>query len=188
MVPLEEVELGRPYALIITTNAGLWRYRIGDTLTFTSTAPFRVRLTGRTKHYINVFGEELVVENAEKAIERTCRELSVEVSDFTAGPIYMKQGLSGGHEWIVEFVKPLEHCPEFADRLDAHLKALNSDYEAKRHKDMALSPPLVHFAPPGTFHRWMRGRGKLGGQNKVPRLANDRVYLEQILPMIRDDR
>lgn len=186
VVPLEEVELDRPYALIITTNAGLWRYRIGDTLTFTSIAPFRIRLTGRTKHYINVFGEELVVENAEKAIERSCRELGGEVSDFTAGPIYMKQGASGGHEWIVEFVKVPERPSEFADRLDAHLKTLNSDYEAKRHKDMALSPPLVHFAPPGTFHEWMRGRGKLGGQNKVPRLANDRVYLEQILPMIRD--
>lgn len=185
-IPLEEVELHVPYALIITTNAGLWRYRIGDTLMFTSTQPYRIALTGRTKHYINVFGEELAVDNAEKAIERSCRKTGASVSDFTAGPIYMKQGQSGGHEWIVEFTQPPPDLAEFAHWLDVHLKELNSDYEAKRHKDMALQPPLIHVAPPGTFHRWMRERGKLGGQNKVPRLANDRQYLEQILPLLRD--
>jgi hypothetical protein len=181
---LDEVELDKNYALVISTNAGLWRYIIGDTVKFTSKYPFRIKVSGRTKHFINAFGEEVIVENAEAAITAACTQTGAVVSDFTAGPVYMEDGARGRHEWIIEFATEPGDREQFAQVLDETLRAVNSDYDAKRYKDMALLPPLLHFAPQGTFYGWMRQRNKLGGQNKVPRLSNDRLYLDELLKMM----
>lgn len=180
-VSLEEVELGKNYALVISTNAGLWRYLIGDTVKFTCLDPFRIRISGRTKHFINAFGEEVIVENAELAIKRACEATSAIIGDYTAGPRYLDKGKKGGHEWIVEFQENPDDQARFAEILDETLKEVNSDYEAKRYRDIALEAPLVHIAEPGTFYSWMKKRGKLGGQHKVPRLSNNRDYLDDIL-------
>jgi hypothetical protein len=180
-VSLEEVELGKNYALVISTNAGLWRYLIGDTVKFTCLDPFRIRISGRTKHFINAFGEEVIVENAELAIKRACEATSAIIGDYTAGPRYLDKGKKGGHEWVVEFQENPDDPARFAEILDETLKEVNSDYEAKRYRDIALEAPLVHFAEPGTFYNWMKKRGKLGGQHKVPRLSNNRDYLDDIL-------
>eukprot|EP00540_Astrosyne_radiata_P003904 CAMPEP_0116825828 /NCGR_PEP_ID=MMETSP0418-20121206/2193_1 /TAXON_ID=1158023 /ORGANISM="Astrosyne radiata, Strain 13vi08-1A" /LENGTH=495 /DNA_ID=CAMNT_0004454401 /DNA_START=1677 /DNA_END=3164 /DNA_ORIENTATION=+ len=182
-VGLAEVVLGQVYALLISTNAGLWRYQIGDTIQFTSLAPFRIKIVGRTKHFINVFGEEVVVDNAEVAITRACQLADATLSDYTAGPRYLENGQSGSHEWIVEFVKPPDDLAYFVHILDTTLKRLNTDYAAKRYKDIVLARPIVHCAPRGLFYRWLRQQGKLGEQHKVPRLANDRSYLDNLLPM-----
>ncbi len=184
---LEEVELDRNYALIISTNAGLWRYMIGDTIKFTSLYPFRIKVSGRTKHFINAFGEEVIVENAEAAITAACGQTNALVSNFTAGPVYMGDGSRGRHEWIIEFSQKPESTEQFLQVLDDTLRALNSDYDAKRYKDMALLAPLIHSVEPGTFYNWLGKRGKLGGQNKVPRLSNDRAFLDELLTMIRED-
>lgn len=178
---LDEVQLGENYALIISTNAGLWRYMIGDTIRFTSLAPYRIQITGRTKHYINAFGEEVIVDNADRALEEACRQTGAIVQEYTAGPVYFSDNKAGSHEWIIEFEKKPAEFERFVDLLDESLRKLNSDYDAKRFKDMALHRPLVHVAPRNTFFKWMKEKGKLGGQHKVPRLANNREYIESIL-------
>jgi len=183
-VPLEAVEVGVSYALVISTNAGLWRYLVGDTVRFTSVQPYRLRITGRTKHFLNAFGEEVVVENAEAAVAAAARATGTLVRDFTAAPIYFGPGIAsrGGHEWAVELVGPTSADPVlFGQALDQELRRLNSDYDAKRHRDLALAPPRLHLVPPGTFEAWLRRRGRLGGQHKVPRLSNSRQHLEEVL-------
>lgn len=185
-IPLSEVEVGKNYAMIISTNAGLWRYNIGDTVKFTSTTPYRIRISGRTKHFINAFGEELIVENAEAAVAKACAETGSIIDNFTAAPIYLEQGKRGGHEWIIEFKKAPADLAGFTARLDKYLREVNSDYDAKRHHDLALVGPKVHSVPEGTFYNWMKKRGKLGGQNKVPRLYNSRDYVDDILRMLSE--
>ncbi len=182
---LDEIEIGKNYAMIISTNAGLWRYKIGDTIRFTSKYPFRIKISGRTKHFINAFGEELIIENAEKGIETACEKTNAIVGDYTAGPLYFDQEGRGGHEWIIEFKKRPDHLDQFIDTLDKTMRKLNSDYDAKRYKNIALGKPVVHPVTEGTFYSWMKKRNKLGGQNKVPRLANSREYLDDILRMIK---
>lgn len=182
-IPLSEVKIGEHYALVITTNSGLWRYIIGDTVKFTSTAPYRIVITGRTKLFINAFGEELIIENAEKAVADACLSTGASVKEYTAAPVYMGDGKSGAHEWIFEFEKSPSDIRVFKETLDNSLKQLNSDYEAKRHKNMALNEPLLHIARTNLFHDWLKERGKLGGQHKVPRLANERTTLEQLLKL-----
>jgi hypothetical protein len=182
---LHEVELGKNYALIISTNAGLWRYMVGDTVKFVSLYPYRIQITGRTKQFINTFGEELIVDNAEEGIRQACKSTGAIVKDYTAGPVYFHNNEAGAHEWIIEFEKEPQDFGMFCTVLDQTLREVNSDYDAKRFKDLALKAPVVHFAPEGTFFAWMKERGKLGGQNKVPRLANERLYLEALLPRLR---
>lgn len=185
-VSLDCVELNKNYAIVISTNAGLWRYVIGDTIKFTSLSPYRIQITGRTKHFINAFGEELIVDNADKAIAEACKYTNAIVREYTAGPIYFKDSQeAGGHEWIIEFEKYPTNMEQFNTALDQTLREINSDYDAKRFKDMAMKMPLIHVAPEGTFFTWMKKRDKLGGQHKVPRLMNDRTYLNEILKMIR---
>lgn len=181
---LDEVELGKNYALIISTNAGLWRYQIGDTIKFTSLAPYRIQITGRTKHFINAFGEELIIDNAEKALAKACAETKSAIREYTACPIYFKGNDAGAHEWIIEFEKAPENLQRFTEILDQNLRECNSDYDAKRYKDLALGFPKMHLAPNGTFYTWMKTRGKLGGQHKVPRLANERIYVEELLKLL----
>ncbi len=182
-VPLEGVRTGVNYAMIISSCNGLWRYLIGDTVRFTSTSPYRIQISGRTKHYINAFGEEIIVDNAERAMVEACRATGAEVNDYTAAPVYMALDTKGGHQWVVEFSREPDDMAAFIDALDRALMDVNSDYEAKRYHDTTLLAPVVTAVPLGTFMRWMNSRGKTGGQNKVPRLANDRKYLEEILLM-----
>lgn len=184
-IGLDEVELGKNYAMVITTNGGLWRYQIGDTIRFTSMSPFRIRISGRTKHFINAFGEEVIVENAETAITKACEHTGAVMENFTAAPIYLEQGKRGGHEWIIEFRVMPQNLDEFCTVLDSTLRSINSDYDAKRAHDLALVAPKIHAVAEGTFYNWMKKRGKLGGQNKVPRLSNNREYIDEILQMIR---
>ena len=181
---LEEVEIGENYALVITTNAGLWRYKIGDTVTFTSKYPYRIKITGRTKNFINAFGEELIVDNAEKAISIACDKTNALIKEFTAAPIFFSDKNSGGHEWLIEFEKEPSCINYFTEVLDNALKSINSDYEAKRYQDMVLRKPLIKSVPDNTFYNWLKLKGKLGGQHKVPRLYNDRRYIDDILKMI----
>jgi hypothetical protein len=181
---LHEVELHKNYALIISTNGGLWRYAIGDTIKFTSLSPYRIQITGRTKHFINAFGEEVIIDNAEKALAKACAETHAAIRDYTACPIYFQGNDAGGHEWIIEFEQAPSNIDQFTDTLDNTLREVNSDYDAKRFKDMALRRPTVHVAKEGTFYNWLKQRGKLGGQHKVPRLANERKYVEEILGMM----
>lgn len=183
-VSLEQVELGKNYAMIISTNAGLWRYSIGDTVKFTSKNPYRIKISGRTKHFINAFGEELIVENAEQAIAKACEETGAIIDNFTAAPVYLQEGKKGAHEWIIEFRRTPESLDAFTKILDDTLRLINSDYDAKRAKDLALVAPTVHSVAEGTFYNWMKRRGKLGGQNKVPRLSNSREYVEELLQMM----
>ena len=180
-VGLDGLELGKVYALVISTNAGLWRYRIGDTVRVTSLSPFRVQVAGRIKHFINAFGEEVIVENADRAIQAASTATGALVREYTAAPIYFEAGEKGGHEWLVEFDAPPASLTEFTEALDRELKEVNSDYAAKRHKDMALGMPVLKAVPPNTFYNWLKSKGKLGGQHKVPRLSNNREYLEEIL-------
>jgi hypothetical protein len=186
VIPLSQVEVGKNYALVITTNGGLWRYKIGDTVKFTSTSPYRFRISGRTRHFINAFGEEVIVENAEKAIQFAAEHTDAMISNFTAAPVYFDgSGSKGAHEWVVEFQKEPADPNEFNRLVDEHLREINSDYDAKRHKGLALIEPIIHHAPHGLFEKWMRKRGKLGGQHKVPRLSNSREYLDELLEMIQ---
>ena len=180
-VPLEGVAKGINYAMIITTCNGLWRYQIGDTVEFTSLAPYKIRITGRTRHYINAFGEEIIVDNAETALKAACDATGARISDYTAGPVYMHGRSKGSHQWVVEFDTPPDDAERFTDTLDRALQSVNSDYEAKRFKDTTLMRPTLTVVPPGTFYRWMKSRGKAGGQNKVPRLFNDRTYIDQLI-------
>jgi hypothetical protein len=175
------VETGKNYALIISTNAGLWRYTIGDTVQFTSLDPFKIKISGRIKHYINAFGEEVIVDNSDKAIEIACRETGASITDYTVAPVYLETGKKGSHEWLIEFDRSPKDMQQFTRVLDAALKSLNSDYEAKRYKDIALQLPKVHSIPKGVFYDWLKSKGKLGGQHKVPRLCNDRRYMDDIL-------
>ncbi len=184
IVPLEGVQTGVNYAMIITTSNGLWRYMIGDTVEFTSTSPYKIRITGRTKSFINAFGEEIIVDNAEKAIKAACDATSTIVKEYTAAPIFMEGKEKGAHEWIVESEVDIEYQPLFTEVLDNTLRSVNSDYAAKRHNNTTLNSPRVHFVKAGTFSRWMHNRGKLGGQNKVPRLSNSREYVEQLLNLM----
>ncbi|MBL7963908.1 MAG: GH3 auxin-responsive promoter family protein [Flavobacteriales bacterium] len=180
-VLLQDVQPGRLYAPVISTNAGLWRYMTGDLVRFTSVRPYRIQVAGRTRSFINAFGEELIVDNADKAIAHACTLTGCRVREYTAGPVYMGQEGRGGHEWLIEFEGTAPDMARFAEALDERLRELNSDYDAKRRGDRALVPPVLHVAQEGTFYLWMKQRGKLGGQHKVPRLANDRSYLDQLL-------
>jgi hypothetical protein len=180
VVSLDQVVLGVNYAVLITTNSGLWRYKIGDTVKFTSIIPYRIKISGRTKHFINAFGEELIIENAEKAISVACIQTNSEITDYTAAPAYMEGGKKGSHEWVVEFSKAPKDLRIFVEILDRTLREVNSDYDAKRSYDLVLELPQVLVAPKGTFYAWMRARGKLGGQHKVPRLSNNREFLDGV--------
>jgi hypothetical protein len=183
VVSLEDVEVGKNYAMVITTNGGLWRYLIGDTVIFTSVNPFRIKITGRTKHYINAFGEELMITNVESALSKACEATNSAVSDFTGAPVFMKENEGGAHEWIFEFCEKPNDLERFIDIFDQHLKSINSDYEAKRYNNLTLKRPIVHIAKDKLFYQWLESKGKLGGQNKVPRLSNDREYIDPLLEL-----
>lgn len=177
---IEEVESGVNYAIVISTNGGLWRYMIGDTITFTSTNPHRFRITGRTRNFINAFGEEVIIDNADKALDTACKATGAIILEYTGGPVYMGSDSRGSHEWLIEFEKDPSDIGKFTDILDDTLKSINSDYEAKRFKDINLVKPIVRPVPKGTFNSWLKSKNKLGGQNKVPRLSNDRVIIEEL--------
>jgi len=181
VIPLSEVEEGKNYAVVITTNAGLWRYKIGDTVRFTSTNPYRIKVTGRTKHHINVFGEELIIENAESALRKVSQLTNAEIVDYTAAPIFMNGREKGAHEWIIEFKNPPKDLNSFTTLLDSALQEVNSDYEAKRFNNTTLNAPKIHHARERLFYDWLKEKNKLGGQHKVPRLSNTRDYLEELL-------
>lgn len=185
-IPLEDVKCGVNYAMIITTLGGLWRYMIGDTIKFTSTNPYKIKITGRTKLYINAFGEEIIVDNANIAIAKACEAANCEITEFTAAPIFMENGSKGAHQWLIEFRHEPDNINLFTETLDKTLMSLNSDYEAKRTNNTTLMPPEVVVLPHGSFIKWMSNRGKLGGQNKVPRLANSRIYADSILELIKE--
>jgi hypothetical protein len=182
-IPLSKVRTGVNYAVVITTNGGLWRYLIGDTVKFTSLHPYRIKITGRTKHFINVFGEELIIENTEEALRLACEKTDATISDYTVAPIFMKGKNSGGHEWIIEFAKKPANIDYFKEVLDNALKSINSDYEAKRYNNMTLEIPIIHMAKNGLFYSWLKQKGKLGGQHKVPRLSNNRNFIEELLKL-----
>ncbi|MDY3847686.1 MAG: GH3 auxin-responsive promoter family protein [Prevotella sp.] len=181
VVPLWAVETGKNYAMVITTSSGLWRYIIGDTVKFTSTNPYKFVITGRTKHFINAFGEELIVDNAEKGLAYACGQTGAQVSEYTAAPVYMDGNAKCRHQWLVEFSRQPDDLNHFADLLDSHLQQINSDYEAKRYKNITLQHLEIINAQEGLFEKWMKQRGKLGGQNKVPRLSNSREYIDSLL-------
>ncbi|MBI5859142.1 MAG: GH3 auxin-responsive promoter family protein [Sphingobacteriales bacterium] len=182
-ISLHDVELGKNYAPVISTNGGLWRYLVGDTIQFVSSEPFRIKVSGRLKHYINTFGEEVIVDNTDKAIAVASEKTGAVVNDYTAAPVYFSDTSNGAHEWLIEFEKEPESLEVFTKELDAALKDINSDYEAKRYKNIALRIPLIHSLKKGIFTEWLRSKGKLGGQHKVPRLSNERKFLEEILQM-----
>ena len=182
-IGLEDVQVGENYALVISTNGGLWRYLVGDTIQFTSRQPFRIKVSGRLKHFINAFGEELIIDNTDKAISIASEKTGSIVNDYTAAPVYFSDDSNGAHEWLIEFEKEPADLNLFADELDASLKKLNSDYEAKRHKDIALKKPILHKLRKGIFSEWLKSKGKLGGQHKIPRLSNDRKYIDDILAL-----
>lgn len=180
-VTIENVDLNRNYAIVITTNSGLWRYIIGDTVSFTSLFPHKIKITGRTRHFINAFGEEVIIENAEKALQIACEKTHSAIREYTAGPVFMEDKRNGAHEWLIEFEHEPENLDYFTTLLDNALISLNSDYEAKRYQNITLRMAIVRKMKSGVFFEWMKEKGKLGGQNKVPRLANDRQYIEEIL-------
>ena len=181
VIPLEQVQIAKNYAIVITTNAGLWRYKIGDTVRFTSISPFRIKVTGRTKHHINVFGEELIIENAETALKQASKHTQCEILDYTAAPIFMEGREKGAHEWIIEFKTPPKDLSLFTKSLDSALMDLNSDYQAKRFNNITLNLPKVHVARQRLFYDWLKQKNKLGGQHKVPRLSNKRDFIEELL-------
>jgi hypothetical protein len=182
-VSLQDVEPGKNYALVISTNGGLWRYLVGDTIQFVSLKPYRIKVSGRLKHYINAFGEEVIVDNTDKAIAIAGNITGAVVNDYTAAPVYFSDSANGAHEWLIEFEKEPHSLELFTRELDAALKSINSDYEAKRHKSIALGLPVVHSMKKGAFTEWLRSKGKLGGQHKVPRLSNDRTMIDEMLKM-----
>lgn len=182
VIPLSEVEVNKNYAVVITTNAGLWRYKIGgDTVRFVSISPYRIKVSGRTKHHINVFGEELIIENAEDALKKVCKKTKSEIVDYTAAPIFMDGKEKGAHEWLIEFKTPPKDIDYFNELFDNALKSLNSDYEAKRYNNMTLNKPKIHVARTQLFYDWLKQNNKLGGQHKVPRLSNTRQYIDELL-------
>ena len=180
-IPLSEVEKGKNYAIVITTNSGLWRYQVGDTVRFTSLDPYRIRITGRTKHYINVFGEELIIENAEDALREATHKFNLHIKDYTVGPVFMEGKEKGAHEWVIEFEKNPDDPQMFKSTLDNYLQKINSDYEAKRANDTTLTELKLNIAEKGLFYEWLKRNDKLGGQHKIPRLSNKRDYLEELL-------
>jgi hypothetical protein len=180
-VGLNRVQVGKNYALVISTTGGLWRYLIGDTVQFTHLNPYKIKITGRLKHYMNAFGEEVIVDNSDKAIAHAAEKTNAVITDYTAAPVYITEESNGAHEWLIEFEKEPDDFDNFITELDNELKNINSDYEAKRHKSIALRLPIVHKLQAGTFTNWLRSKGKLGGQHKVPRLSNERDMLEEIL-------
>ncbi|MDC1492985.1 GH3 auxin-responsive promoter family protein [Flavobacteriaceae bacterium] len=183
IINLSQVELNKNYAIVITTNAGLWRYKIGDTIRFTSLNPYRILITGRTKHFINVFGEEVIIENSDKAIKNLCEKMNLEVVDYTVGPVFMDGKKKGRHQWLIEFNKTPSNINEVSNQIDELLKFENSDYEAKRYNSISLDKPEVIVAKKGLFYKWMKNKNKLGGQNKIPRLSNSRDYIEELLKL-----
>ena len=180
-IGLRNVETGKNYAPVISTNGGLWRYLLGDTIQFTTLYPFRIKVSGRLKHFINAFGEEVIVDNTDKAVSIACEKTGAIVNDYTAAPVYFSDVGNGAHEWLVEFDKEPDNLNKFTVELDKALQSINSDYEAKRYKDIALHLPLLHKMPKGLFNEWLKSKGKLGGQHKVPRLSNERTLIEEIL-------
>jgi hypothetical protein len=178
---ISEVRKGINYAMVISTNAGLWRYIIGDTVIFTSVSPYKIKISGRTRHFINVFGEEVIVNNTDKALKTACEKTDALISEYTVAPRFMDIKTKGTHEWVIEFERPPANLAFFVDILDNALKSQNSDYEAKRYNNITLELPIVHAVIPGTFYRWFTEKGKVGGQNKMPRLSNERKYVEEIL-------
>ena len=185
VLSINQVELDTNYAMLISTNSGLWRYVIGDTVKFTSLYPHKIQVTGRTKHFINVFGEEVMIENTDKALANTCEKTAAVVSEYTVGPIYLTEG-KGGHEWVIEFEKEPVSLTEFTEILDKELQNINSDYEAKRYKSIALEQLIIRKVPNGSFHQWLKSKGKFGGQHKVPRLSNERKYVEELKMYFED--
>ncbi|GAK92169.1 putative auxin-regulated protein [Nonlabens ulvanivorans] len=181
IITLDQVEVGENYAIVITTNGGLWRYKIGDTVRFTSTAPYHIKVTGRTKHHINVFGEELIIENAEAALKKTMKEVPCSIKDYTVAPIFMQGKEKGAHEWMIEFEQKPADLHQFARTLDHELQQVNSDYEAKRANNITLTELKIHDAQPDLFYNWLKEKDKLGGQHKIPRLSNSRDYMEELL-------
>lgn len=182
-IPLQEVEPGKNYAMVISTNGGLWRYLIGDTIRFTSKDPYRFVITGRTRHFINAFGEEIIIDNAEKAFKIACERTGAIISEYSGGPVYMKDNQKGAHEWVIEFEREPDDLEHFIQIFDDALKTINSDYEAKRHRNLSLEMPHVVVARKGLFYDWMKQKGKVGGQNKIPRLSNDRQYLDELIKL-----
>lgn len=180
---IDDVKKGKNYAIVITTNSGLWRYVIGDTVTFTSLYPHKIKISGRTKHFINAFGEEIIIENAEKALQEACLKTNALIRDYTAAPVFMSENKKGSHEWLIEFERLPQNIEEFRDVLDVSLQSVNSDYEAKRYKNITLEKPVLSVANDGLFYNWLKDKGKIGGQNKVPRLANNRKYIDELLEL-----
>ena len=183
IIPLNEVSENENYAIVITTNAGLWRYVIGDTIRFTSVNPYKIKITGRTKHFINVFGEELIIENCDRAIKIVSKKLGCEIRDYTVAPVFMKGKAKGKHEWLIEFKSSAINLSYFSELLDNALKSLNSDYEAKRYNNTTLEMPKIILARNGLFNDWLKNKGKLGGQHKIPRLSNSRNFIESLLKL-----
>ncbi|MBK8516363.1 MAG: GH3 auxin-responsive promoter family protein [Saprospiraceae bacterium] len=183
---LRDVEVGKHYCIVISTSSGLWRYKPGDIVIFVSTLPYRIMVSGRTKHYINVFGEEVMVHNTDAALKETCNKTGATITDYTVAPVYMADNLKGGHQWLIEFEKTPKDIDAFEKTLDHNLRSQNSDYDAKRFKDIALLPLKINVAPRDTFHRWLKSKGKIGGQSKIPRLSNNRDYLDELLNMIEN--
>ncbi len=186
-IGLKQVEIGKNYAPVISTNGGLWRYLTGDTIQFTSIFPFKIKVSGRLKHFINAFGEELIVDNSDKAVAIAAQKTNSIISEYTAAPVYFNDEQNGAHEWLIEFERPPQNMEHFAFELDCALKSLNSDYEAKRQKDIALRKPIVHAVQKNIFNGWLRNKGKLGGQHKVPRLSNNRIYVDELLQLMREE-
>ncbi|NNM15679.1 MAG: GH3 auxin-responsive promoter family protein [Bacteroidia bacterium] len=184
VLTLDQVEIGKNYALVISTNAGLWRYKIGDTITFTSTDPYRIKVSGRTAHFINAFGEEVIIDNAEKALQFACEKTGAVVREYTAAPIYFRSETNNGaHQWLIEFKKDPSDLKLFSEQLDTALKDINSDYEAKRYDNMVLDAPVIHKMPNDIFYHWLKQKNKLGGQHKIPRLSNNRKLVDEILSL-----
>lgn len=183
-IPLEAVETGKNYAIVISTNAGLWRYTPGDTVTFTSVLPYKIKITGRTRQFVNTFGEEVIVENTDRALAETCAATGASVLEYTVAPVYFKNSGKGSHEWLIEFQKEPPDLQQFTKLLDKNLQQINSDYEAKRYRNLALEPLQLQPLPPGTFHKWLKTKGRYGGQSKVPRLSNERKYVEDVLTFL----
>lgn len=188
VISIDDVEVGVNYAVVITTNAGLWRYILGDTIKFTSRLPLRFKITGRTKSFINIAGEEVIVENADKAIAEACAKTNAQIREYTVGPVFMNEEDKGAHEWVIEFMRMPDEMERFCRILDEELRSLNSDYDAKRYYNMVLEQPVIHSVERGAFDTWLESIGKLGGQNKVPRLSNDRTIVEQILRIVEKKR
>lgn len=188
VLTVADVQKNKNYAILISTNSGLWRYMIGDTIYFTSLYPHKFKISGRTKHFINAFGEEVIIDNAEKALMEACQKTNAIIREYTAAPVYMSSSTKGSHEWLIEFEKEPSDLNIFKLTLDMALQKCNSDYEAKRYKNITLDPPLVQKLPAGSFYKWFQYKGKLGGQNKMPRLSNDRRYVEEMLSIVKTDK